>query len=422
MTGGAGRASKRSHAFPTPTPPPVTVTLAADGSALDDGVESRRNRPAKSPKARLASEPARSAARSSRWRWLLPVALLGLAALLALLGWRSAHHGKHAWLTSGGLMALGSDALDGAASSVSAAPSTASTAEPVAPPPELPKIQHQGHVPIHGGVLVAPSTFVPAPDGSYDLIVHFHGDVGVVRESVEVAGINAIVAIVNLGIGSKVYRETYDGDGEWERLLDNINRGVINRGVPSPKVRRIALSCWSAGYGAVGSVLLHRRGTDPLDAILVEDGIHAGWREEDPSQLNPLPFSMFVDAARAAAGGKILFTMTHSEISPPLYGGTSTTAAFMLHAVGAEPVKNAMLELPPHVKLVAAEHAVSKRLEKHMVPISDTRVGLLHIRGYAGDTREHHMAHLLQMAATVLPELQERWAKPSTPLLGKLGS
>jgi hypothetical protein len=246
--------------------------------------------------------------------------------------------------------------------------------------------------------------------------------VGVVRESVEVAGINAIVAIINLGIGSKVYRETYDGAGEWERLLDKINRAVVQRGVPSPKLRRIALSCWSAGYGAIGSVLRHRRGADPLDAILVLDGIHAGWREEDPTKLNPLPLAMFVDAAKAAAAHRILFSMTHSEISPPLYGGTSSTAEYILRAVGAEPVKNAMLELPPHVKLVAAEHAVSKRLEKKMVPISDSRVGLLRIRGYSGDTREHHMAHLLQMAATLLPELRDRWAQPTVPLLGPLGS
>ena len=372
---------------------------------------------------------------------MLSVGLIALATVLGLLGWHALRRGKHVSsveleldrksrvelerdprsLASGGLMALGSSMLDGASALASLTP-TPSTAQPVASPPELPNIVHQGYVPIHGGVLVAPNTFEAAADGSYDLIVHFHGDVGIVRESVEVAGINAIVAIVNLGIGSKVYRETYDGDLEWERLLDKINRAVVNRGVPTPKVRRIALSCWSAGYGAIGSVLLHRRGADPLDAILVLDGIHAGWREEDPRQLNPLPLTMFVDAARAAAAGRILFTMTHSEISPPLYGGTSSTADYMLRAVGAAPVKNAMLELPPHVKLVAAEHAVSKRLEKHMVPISDTRVGLLHIRGYAGDTREHHMAHLLQMAATVLPELRERWSKATVPLLGRLGS
>jgi len=31
------------------------------------------------------------------------------------------------------------------------------------------------------------------------------------------------------------------------------------------------------------------------------------------------------------------------------------------------------------------------------------------VRGYRGNTPEHHMAHLLQMGATVMPELAERW-------------
>jgi hypothetical protein len=40
---------------------------------------------------------------------------------------------------------------------------------------------------------------------------------------------------------------------------------------------------------------------------------------------------------------------------------------------------------------------------------SEARLGGLHVRGYGGETPEHHMSHLLQMAATVLPELSERW-------------
>jgi len=36
-------------------------------------------------------------------------------------------------------------------------------------------------------------------------------------------------------------------------------------------------------------------------------------------------------------------------------------------------------------------------------------VGSFRIRGYRGNTRGHHMAHLFQMGATVLPELAQRW-------------
>jgi len=35
--------------------------------------------------------------------------------------------------------------------------------------------------------------------------------------------------------------------------------------------------------------------------------------------------------------------------------------------------------------------------------------GGLVVRGYRGGRAENHMAHLFQMAATVLPELVDRW-------------
>jgi hypothetical protein len=129
---------------------------------------------------------------------------------------------------------------------------------------------------------------------------------------------------------------------------------------------------------------------------------------------------IFAAAAQQAAAGKILFTMTHSAIEPPTYAGTSAAASYLLREVGATPNIGALFELPPRVKLACCEHAVNPRLEQRLVPTSDTRVGLLHIRGYTGETKEHHMAHLLQMAATVLPELAERWSKPTLPLRGKL--
>ena len=51
----------------------------------------------------------------------------------------------------------------------------------------------------------------------------------------------------------------------------------------------------------------------------------------------------------------------------------------------------------------------AKKLEKRMEPVSEATVGSFHVRGYRGNTPEHHMAHLFQMGATVLPELVQRW-------------
>jgi hypothetical protein len=69
----------------------------------------------------------------------------------------------------------------------------------------------------------------------------------------------------------------------------------------------------------------------------------------------------------------------------------------------------APLVAPAHLQLKAALNAVEPSLEKKMEPMRDVRVGDLHVRGFHGQTKEHHSAHLLQIGATLMPELAERW-------------
>jgi hypothetical protein len=262
------------------------------------------------------------------------------------------------------------------------------------------------HSSVKGGVLFVPSTFASS-DGSYDLLVHFHGNTAVVRESAEVAGLNAIVVVINVGVGSLPYQQAYEVPGSYEALLDQVHRALKRRGLERAKLRRVALSSWSAGYGALARLLPVRKGIDPLDAILVTEGIHASYLEEDDTQLNPRAMAPFTDAARAAARGDILFSITHTDVDPPSYAGTKVTADYLLQIVGA--ARFPRYDDEAYVNIVAAKGAVAKRKEKRMRAQSEARLGGLHVRGYGGETPEHHMAHLLHMGATVLPELATRW-------------
>src|SRR5262249_8299425 len=133
--------------------------------------------------------------------------------------------------------------------------------------------------------------------------------------------------------------------------------------------------------------------------------------EENRKGMNVLIISPFLKAAKQAAEGRYLFSITHSEIDPAYYAGSHETASYLLDAVHGH--RGPPLSTPEHVKIRAAEGAVSKRLEKRMEPISEATVGSFHVRGYRGNTPEHHMAHLLQMAGTVMPELAERWREPA---------
>lgn len=272
------------------------------------------------------------------------------------------------------------------------------------------KVRHGGYTSIPGGVLFTPKTFSSA-DGAYDLFLHFHGNTRVVEESAEVAGLNAVVAVINLGVGSAPYQDAYAVPGSYEALLTSINHAVLSRGLAHPRLRRLALSSWSAGYGALSTILELRKGSDDLDAILLLDGLHCGYLQEDPSALNPLQLGMFARAAERAAKGEFLMSITHSQIDPHTYAPAGETADYLLHAVGGARVHvDPMADVLPHLELISGRGAVAKKLEKKMIPESEGHVGGLHVRGFVGETPEHHMAHLLQMGATVLPELVSRWA------------
>jgi hypothetical protein len=61
------------------------------------------------------------------------------------------------------------------------------------------------------------------------------------------------------------------------------------------------------------------------------------------------------------------------------------------------------------VTLPTALAALPKPQEVWLEQTSEAKKGGLHVRGYSGQTPEQHMAHLVQMSVTVLPELAERW-------------
>jgi hypothetical protein len=253
-------------------------------------------------------------------------------------------------------------------------------------------------------VVFVPATF-SSEDGAYDLYLHFHGNTKVVMESAEHAGLNAIVAVVNVGTGSGLYLDAYEEPGSYERTLGAVGRVLGERGLDQPRLRRVAIGSWSAGYGAISRIL--ERDTNRLDAVLVLDGIHCGFLDDDRKLLNVMILGPFLRAARRAAAGDFLFSITHSEIDPGTYAGTALTAGYLLDAVHG--TRGEPSPAPEHVQLHAAEGAVSKKLEKWMDPVSEAKVGSFHVRGYRGNTPEHHMAHLFQMGATVMPELAERW-------------
>ncbi len=371
----------------TPTPPPVAVS---ETETETDAVATPRTK--------------------SRSRTRIRAAMAGMLALVAAaVVARSA--AQDARIDQRAVRAMTS-LLPGSIEVAKPSPEApvAEAPEPAGPSADA-RLRRDGYSTIRGGVLYIPETFA-SQTGDYDLLIHFHGNVKVMVESAEVAKVNALVAVINLGVGSAVYENAYAAPGTYESLLSQIHNAITQRGLRSPALRRVALSSWSAGYGAISTILQVRRKTDPLDAVLLSDGLHCGRLPERPSELNHRQLAPFVQAARKAVTGDMLFAITHSDIDPVTYVGSGETASYLLDAIKGEvePVENAPVA-PEHLHLKSALNAVEPSLEKKMEPVRDVRAGGLHVRGFRGQTREHHSAHLLQMGATLFPELAERWNK-----------
>jgi hypothetical protein len=286
---------------------------------------------------------------------------------------------------------------------------TAAPQKPELPPEQRAdyKLKREGRSPVSGGVLSVPPAF-RSEDGAFDLFVHFHGNTQLVEESVVASNINALVYVVNLGTGSGVYEDKYAQQAIFDDALTRVRDTIEKRGLQGAKMRRLALSSWSAGYGAITKILESKKNFERVDALLMLDGLHVAYMDQkaktgiDKGRLGP-----FIRFANEAAQGKKLFSITHGDTETHGYASTGQAADALLNEIGAK--RSPASGTPPRVTLAAAAAAVAKSAERWLEQTSEAQVGGMRVRGYVGKTPEHHMAHLIQMSVTVLPELAERW-------------
>jgi hypothetical protein len=334
----------------------------------------------------------------SKSAWYGPVATLGmLVCSLFGLGW---------WLWSTGRMP------DSVSSALRLPPSPARPALVVPPPPveepepEVAEVNKFGKGSVLGGILAIPTSFAPAPDGAFDLIIHSHGNTDLAVESYEAVGTGAAVFVLNLGVGSGAYEDRFTHPKALDDAIDRATKGVVERGIANAHVRRLAMVSWSAGYGSALRAIAHQRHADRIDAIVLLDGLHAGYRA-GTRKIEPVSIEPMLRYAERAVKREKLLVITHSNIDPVEYLGVKETTNWILEQLQLErekvegttplPILRAMEGVLPRAEMVGLE----KRTE--------ARKGGLVVRGYAGSQPTHHISHLMQMSQTALPVLVEHW-------------
>ena len=263
-----------------------------------------------------------------------------------------------------------------------------------------------GRTNVGRGVLSIPRTFTAMEDGQFDLVVHFHGNTELAVESYEVALLDAVVLVLNLGNGSGAYESRFSNPAALTTILERVPAILEKRGLHNARIRRLALVGWSAGYGAIIRSLEHGPHADRTDAVILLDGLHTSYREGTREVEAASLASVEAFAKRALRGDKLL-VITHSRIQPGSYLGVQETVDFLLGRLDLKRTEVSWTTEIPALR--AAKGVLPKDELRPLELVSEVRSGGFVVRGFKGDQAAHHIGHLMQMSQIALPELAKRW-------------
>jgi hypothetical protein len=224
--------------------------------------------------------------------------------------------------------------------------------------------------------------FVPdgyrAVDGRVDVVLHLHGAPKVIESALVTARWPAVLIAFNRNGLSSVYAKPFAERALFPRLLDGALRSIAEaKLVDAPKLGRVAVSSFSAGFGGVRELLKVPEHFDRIDTLILADSLYCGY-EGDPASRTLAPklmagFRAF--ALKAAAGSKVM-VVTHSAQVPEGYGSTTETANDLIRVVGGE--------------------SKPARVDRGngWIQTREARKGNLDVLGFEGVGPEDHIRHL----------------------------
>ncbi len=244
------------------------------------------------------------------------------------------------------------------------------------------------------GQMIMPARGGVTKDGKFDVMIHFHGHDPMRREWVQVAD-GAVLVGITLGIGSGAYEQTFSDPKTFKELLESVEKEVASaRGLASAKVRKVGLSAWSAGYGAAKAILRTDFGKDTVDSLILLDGLHANY--EPDGSLDDKSLAPFVAFAKRAKASKRFMYVSNSSIIPPDYASTTETVNYLIHELGGRPKGQKPRKGDPMGLELNAKFDA----------------GNFHARGFDGNDKMDHCAHIGLMRDVMKTFIKKRWNSP----------
>ena len=227
-----------------------------------------------------------------------------------------------------------------------------------------------------------PRGIEPTDEGRLSLLVHFHGHPPTVRSNVAHAGLQVAVVTANYNGFSSAYRKPFENAVLFRELLDNA-RAKVTEQPGFEAVRgwdRIAVSSFSAGFGAVRELLKTPEHFNAIDALLMADSVYASTAADGTpldSQMAGYKAVRRVAPPRARSGSS-----SHTREVPTLHGYESTAET------GDELLEHLGLTAEPTDETGRAPLRYYRHANR----------GGFQFWGARGDDAESHMQHLRRLS------------------------
>jgi len=247
---------------------------------------------------------------------------------------------------------------------------------------------------------LAPKSGYVDAEGGVDVVFHFHAG-QMTEKELRAVGMNAVFVSCGYGIGSGAYSDAFASTARFDRMVAEVVKSLAkDSGRRDVHVRKLALASWSAGFAAVGKILAVDRYYAMVDAVILNDSLHAGYLDPNPktpgqgaARVNVKMLAPFVRFAKDAKDGAKAMVVTHSAILPPDYASSTEATEAMLTAIGV-PIR-----------------AIEATNERGMTMVRAADVGGLHVRGFKGRGPRDHFDHLHLLGEALQSRLVPRWKR-----------
>ena len=212
------------------------------------------------------------------------------------------------------------------------------------------------------------------------LVIHFHGAPWIIEQHISDHFPKTALITVQLGTGSSVYGKPFVD----ERMFTELIREAESSAGAKRGWSTITLTAFSAGYGAVRSILRHKAHFERVNGVLLLDGIHAGYEPEQTTlsaggSVLLKDLDAYLELAREAAAGRKYFVITHSQIHPGSYASTTECTNQLLRDLGLR------------------REMYVRRGPMGMQQLTRVKRGKFRVFGYAGETAADHVDHIHAM-------------------------